>query len=373
MDTAVKIRSRFNFDAGQWSSMQVFVFAVLAPALLTGCKPPSAAVTPTPSLPMASVNGGDWLEVYFTEPGDPNAFDYRGGPDAALAKAVDQARVSVDAAVYDLNLWSLRDAFLDAHRRGLTVRIVVESDNLDEPEIRTLINEGIPVLGDRREGLMHDKFVVLDRREVWTGSMNFTTSDGYLNDNHLVRLRSDRLAENYTFEFEEMFVEDLFGPETRAATPNPIFQVGGVQVETYFSPDDDTEARLVELVNSAQSSVYFLAFSFTSDPIAAALVARSEAGVVVAGVFEESQVVSNIGSEYKNLLKEGIDVRLDSNQRNMHHKVLIIDAETVVIGSYNFSQSAAARNDENTLILYDPQTADQFMQEFRRIFENAHR
>ncbi len=217
------------------------------------------------------------------------------------------------------------------------------------------------------------RFWAIARQEVWTGSMNFTTTDGYLNDNHLVRLRSDQLAENYTIEFEEMFVDDLFGPDTRHGTLHPSLEIDGIRVETYFSPDDGTEQRLVQLIEAAEESVFFLAFSFTSDPIAAALIAQSNAGVVVAGVFEESQVISNVGSDYGTLLDAGLDVRLDSNPRNMHHKVLLVDSEIVVIGSYNFSKSAAAKNDENTLILHDPQTANIFMGEFNRIFERAHR
>ncbi len=51
------------------------------------------------------------------------------------------------------------------------------------------------------------------------------------------------------------------------------------------------------------------------------------------GVFEESQYLSNTGTEYDNLLAAGLDVRLDGNDRNMHHKVFIIDGEIVITGS----------------------------------------
>ncbi len=115
------------------------------------------------------------------------------------------ARVSVDIAVLDLNLWSIRDALLEAYDRGVLVRMVVESDYLDTDEVQELKDAGIPVLGDRQEGLMHNKFVIIDRQEVWTGSMNFTISDTYQNNNNLQRIRSSRLAEDYTAEFEEMF------------------------------------------------------------------------------------------------------------------------------------------------------------------------
>jgi phosphatidylserine/phosphatidylglycerophosphate/cardiolipin synthase-like enzyme len=223
------------------------------------------------------------------------------------------------------------------------------------------------VLGDRRESLMHNKFTVIDRQEVWTGSLNYTISDGYRNNNNLLRLRSVRLAESYTREFDEMFVEDAFGAGSPANTPNPLVQVDGARVEIYFSPDDGAAERLVELVQGAQDSVYFLAYSFTLDELADALIERGQAGVRIAGVMEASQVESNTGSDYQRFLDTGLDVRLDGNPRNMHHKVLIIDETIVVTGSYNFSRSAETRNDENTLVIFDPEIADFYLEEFKRM------
>jgi phosphatidylserine/phosphatidylglycerophosphate/cardiolipin synthase-like enzyme len=96
----------------------------------------------------------------------------RGGPDADLAEAIEQARLGVDVAAYDLNLWSLRDALLDAHRRGVAVRVVIKSEALDSEEVQDLLEGGIQIVDDRRQGLMHNKFAIIDRNEVWTGSMN---------------------------------------------------------------------------------------------------------------------------------------------------------------------------------------------------------
>jgi phosphatidylserine/phosphatidylglycerophosphate/cardiolipin synthase-like enzyme len=330
-------------------------------------------LTPTAGSAGNPTGSSDWLKVYFTDPKNPTAKSYRGGPDAELAAAIEEARVSVDAAIYDLNLWSLRDSMIKAYRRGVAVRLVIESDNLDEPEIQDLKAAGIPILGDRREGLMHNKFVIIDRSQVWTGSMNFTTSDGYLNDNNLVQVKSSRLAEDYTTEFNEMFQDDLFGPEIRAATPYPELKIEGVPIEIYFSPDDEVDEHLIDLIQSAEQSIYFMAFSFTSDSLAEAILERAQNGVIVAGVMEESQVESNIGSDYDRFRQAGLDIRLDGNARNMHHKVIIFDEKTVVTGSYNFSNSAENVNDENVLVFHDPQIADQFMTDFERVFSDGHR
>jgi phosphatidylserine/phosphatidylglycerophosphate/cardiolipin synthase-like enzyme len=94
-------------------------------------------------------------------------------------------------------------------------------------------------------------------------------------------------------------------------------------------------------------------------------------GVSVSGVFDESQALSNIGGEYAHLLENGVDVRLDGNPKSMHHKVIIIDDQIVVTGSYNFSQSAKTRNDENTLIIHSPEIAEIYKQEFERVWSLA--
>ena len=311
--------------------------------------------------------------MFFTDPTTPGAASYRGGPDEDLAAAIDQARLSVDAAIYDLNLWSIRDALIAAHRRGVSVRLVTESDNMDEQEVQELKQAGIEVLGDRRESLMHDKFVVIDRSQVWTGSMNFTTGGAYLDNNNLIRVQSSKLAEAYTHEFEQMFVRDLFSGEKTPGTTDPILTVNGSPIEVYFSPEDGTLEHILSVVNAAQESIDFLAYSFTSDELAMALIERSKAGVTVRGVFDKDQYHSNSGTEFDTLSNAGLDVWLDGNPRLMHHKVIIIDGQVVVTGSYNFSNNAEHNNDENTLIIHDQDIANKYLAEFQQVYEQARR
>lgn len=313
----------------------------------------------------------DWITAYFTDPTSPTASTNQGGFDEVLVADIDQARLSVDMAIYDFNLWSLRDALILAHQRGVEVRMVTDSDNMDEPEIQELKDDGIQVLGDRRQGLMHDKFVIIDRSIVWIGSTNLTAGSVYQNDNNMLRIRSQELADDYTTEFEEMFVDDQFGPGSPANTPHPQVTVNGTRLEVYFSPEDGVLVHLMELVRGAQESIDFLAYSFTTDKLADAMITRSKKGVTVQGVFDEDQYYSNAGTEFDTFKKAGLDVRLDGNPRLMHHKVIIIDGKIVITGSYNFTASAEERNDENVLIIYSPQVAAQYLTEFQRVFDMA--
>jgi phosphatidylserine/phosphatidylglycerophosphate/cardiolipin synthase-like enzyme len=328
--------------------------------------PASATLTEIPLGAGYGVNGG-WYELYFTNPQSSLASQKTGGPDGPLAAAIDSARLTVDVAIYSLSLNSIRDALLRAHDRGVQIRMVMESDNLDRTDPQKLKDAGIPILGDRREGLMHDKFVVIDNSEVWTGSMNFTDSGAYADNNNLMRIRSVKMAENYSKEFNEMFVDDKFGPDVVAETPNPRVTIDGTPIDVYFSPDDHIQASLLDLVNSAKKSIYFMAFSFTSDSLGDAIRARAQDGVAVAGVMEDEQVNSNVGTEFDPFKQAGLDVLRDGNEGQMHHKVMIVDENTVVLGSYNFTNSAETKNDENLLVVYNQDVAAQFIEEFKRV------
>ena len=342
--------------------------------VVSSCAPPAPIILePLPTTTVLGImeEDADWYEVYFSDPSNTTAGSYQGGPDEALAEAIDQARFQVDVAAYDFDLWSLRDALKAAHQRGVSIRVVIESNHLDEDEVQDLIGIGIPVVDDQNDGLMHNKFVIIDGVHVWLGSMNLTINGAYKNNNNLLYIRSSRLAENYTQEFEEMFTRRFFGNNTVSDTPHQIIDLNGVKIETYFSPDDGTSQRIVELIQGAKESINFLAFSFTSDSIAEAMLERAYDGVVVLGVFDESQYYSNTGTEFDRLYEATLDVRLDGNPKFMHHKVIIIDEVIVITGSYNFSASAEKSNDENTLIIHSSNVALKYMAEFERIYAES--
>jgi phosphatidylserine/phosphatidylglycerophosphate/cardiolipin synthase-like enzyme len=313
----------------------------------------------------------DWFELYFTNPSSSLSSQETGGIDIPLANAIDSAKLSVDVAIYSVSLSSIRDALIRAYERGVQVRLVMESDNIERSAPQRLKDAGIPILGDRREGLMHNKFVIIDKSEVWLGSMNFTASGAYEDNNVMMRIRSVRLVENFIKEFEEMYLEDSFGDNIRAETPNPQVTVNGAQIDTFFSPDDAVQPILVDIINSANESIYFMAFSFTSDPIGDAIRERAQEGLTVAGVMDAEQVASNIGTEFDAFRQAGLDVYRDGNTGQMHHKTIIIDESIVITGSYNFTNSAETRNDENLIVIYNDAIAKLFIEEFQRVYEEA--
>jgi phosphatidylserine/phosphatidylglycerophosphate/cardiolipin synthase-like enzyme len=163
-----------------------------------------------------------------------------------------------------------------------------------------------------------------------------------------------------------MFVQGDFGG--LAGAESKSLPPGGGPIEIYFSPEDAAASRIVELIEGAQESVVFLAFTLTSAPIAAALEQRAAEGLDVRGVMDAGQS-NNAGSRQDELRRAGVELRFDGNPDRMHHKVIVIDRQTVITGSYNFSRSAETRNDENLVVLHDAEVAASYLEEFERVFD----
>src|SRR4030066_1739001 len=142
-----------------------------------------------------------------------------------------------------------------------------------------------------------------------------------------------------------MFLEDHFGTRKTSNIPDPTITVNDSLIEVYFSPQDGALEHILEVVNSAQKSIYFLAYSFTSDELADALIEQINLGVTVRGIFDKDQYHSNSGTEFENLRNAGIDVNLDGNPRLMHHKVIIIDQQ-IVITLWSIRRGMLSRSEE---------------------------
>jgi len=294
------------------------------------------------------------VEAYFT---------LRDDPFRVIYSLVNSAKRSIHVAVYDIDNMELAVALVDARDRGVEVKVVSDERNSGERAIRYLIKKRIPVVFDNRENFMHDKFAVVDGEFVITGSANWTDKGLFFHDNNVVVIHSKSISSAYEKEFSEMFDMHLFGPESPANTPC-CFNLDSIRVEVYFAPEDRVSRRIVRLIDDAERTVHFMAFSFTSDRIARAMIRAVNRGVKVSGIMEERDL-TNPHTQFKRLREAGVDVVPDRNPRIMHNKVIIIDSSIVITGSYNFSNNADRFNDENVVVLFDRELALEYLDYYR--------
>lgn len=229
---------------------------------------------------------------------------------------------------------------------------------LDQKDATLVTDEEHPLPGSVAEfgsGLMHNKFCVLDNQYVWTGSWN--PAQEMTIPNNAVFIQSKTLANAYQTEFDE-----LSGGEFHGGSSFPgLVKLNGNLIEAYFCPEDDCKDHVLDVLNRAQQSIHFMTYAFTDNDIGDLLIDKKNQGLEVKGVFDPRK---NKYSEYEKL-------RDISTIEKVHHKVFIVDKNTVITGSYNPSEAANERNDENIIIIRDPQIAQQFEEEFSRLFGSS--
>ena len=288
--------------------------------------------------------------------------------DVPILKLIQNSKISIDCALYDLDYQSFLAAFSEKISENVQVRIVVDKDNSKGLE-------GNVFSFDDNNQLMHDKFCIFDDSVIFTGSMNPTENDVLKNDNNLIVIDSKVISSNYKDEFYELWNGDFGkGLPVRFSSINLSTESGNILVENYFCAEDNCEQKVLEKLQSAQKSIYFMTFSFTSDVLGDVLIKKANQGVTVEGVFDESQFNSQKQfSEYMKLREANLNVSLDKSKYKLHHKVFIIDNKTVIAGSFNPTKNGNEENDENIVILHDEGIALQYLREFDRIQLMSHK
>ena len=129
--------------------------------------------------------------------------------------------------------------------------------------------------------------------------------------------------------------------------------------EVYFSPHGGCTEAIIRELNKAKSTVLVQAYTFTSAPIAKALLNAHRKGVKVEVILDKSQRTQKYSSATF-LYNQGIPVKIDAQHAIAHNKVMIIDGETVITGSFNFTKAAEENNAENLLVIRDRKLASAY-------------
>jgi len=387
--------------------------------------------------PRPVLNGKMW--IFFNESIDTgkalpgNLANGNENLEQRVIDAVNIAKGSVDLTAYELTSLNTVVALCKAKERGIRVRIVLDdaaskSNNeklwqtarklLDKYSVPWMTDAGWPWV-QRKENFyknyraqMHDKFVVIDYVTpdsnddfVISGSHNFTIT-GLLDAQNLVKVQSKVLAKMYTQEFEMMWGGSGNLPDTlhakfhqyKGSIPTQAIKIGKGQVEPFFAPMDKDNKKpnflqvIADLISrEADHDIRICAFSFSSKiEIDEAIEEKFESKEAfdIKAVFDRG--LSQGNWTLYNAMKKNPNSRkpwkksvatafLSNEDRKLHHKYIIIDAENpdttdvpvVITGSFNFSSNANEVNDDNFLVLYDRQVANQYLQEFYGRYRKA--
>nr|WP_322744475.1 MULTISPECIES: DUF655 domain-containing protein [unclassified Coleofasciculus] len=303
--------------------------------------------------------------------------------------------------------------FIDRDGNGqLTPEEINQGDAL-----AILRNAGIPILddtadGSKGSGLMHHKFVIVDGHTVIVTSANFTSSDihGDIstaesrgNANNLLKIDSVELATVFTEEFNRMWGDGAGGkPDSQFGVKKPVRPVqqvilGDTTIAVQFSPISPTQpwsqssnGFIGKTLSTATQTINLALFVFSEQRLADSLEVSHQQGVQV-------QALIDPGFAYR-YYSEGLDMmgvalsnkcQYEANNRpwqnfittvgvpqlprgdKLHHKFAVIDGQTVIAGSHNWSDAANHNNDETVLVIHSPKVSAHFEREFGRLYAKA--
>ena len=301
-----------------------------------------------------------------------------------LKAYIARAKYTLDVAIYNIDdMNGIITAINQKAAAGLTVRVVCDA-GVSSASYNAFIASVQKTMSPTGAayGIMHNKFVIIDANStdpndpiVWTGSMNFTDQQVKTDAQNIIIFQDQTMARGYTIEFNEMLISQKFGPDKSDNTPHE-YVLQGHRVEQYFSPSDIVNSHVKDAMLTANTSIHFILFSFTRTELAYPISDnyQSVAGYFAQGIIHDTAQSTAV---YNTLVTPMTIANLKLNQFGwlMHHKYSLVDADNpfsdpqVCTGSYNYTNSATTRNDENEVIVHDEEIANQYLQEFAARFE----
>jgi len=214
---------------------------------------------------------------------------------------------------------------------------------------------------------MHNKFFVIDKKIVWSGSSNISdTGTGGYNANNSMVIENKKIASIYLHEFYEIF-SGKFGIHKSIKTTRNITTDDSI-ISLYFSPKSKTYLNgIKELILNAKEYIYIPIFYLTHKPLSKQLIQAHKRGVDVKIILDAS-ATRNKYSTHKILRENGIKVKVENFGGKMHAKSIIIDDTYFISGSMNLTKAGNSKNDENTIIVQNELITKQYKKYFLKLW-----
>ena len=331
----------------------------------------------------------DKISLFFVDPVNAKKAQNKIINDVGLSLValIDNAQTSLDIAAYGFDGQDdIINALRRAKKRGIRIRGVVDdygatlykrtNSLVKEFGFKTDVN--VPMAQRKFEkeftrsknALMHNKFVIVDGKYLWTGSTNLTNYCMTLNSNNSVVIMSENLAKIYQSEFNQMFENNKFHTMKEVVNNKNNLVVKDSNISVYFSPQDKVLTNaIIPIIKEAKEKIYVSMFYLTNYWITDALVEASNRGVEIKIIVDET-LKKEPKSQIDELEKAGISIKTENWRGKMHQKSMVVDNFITVIASTNWTGASEYSNDENMLVIKNKAIANIQEKEFLRLWKS---
>ncbi|WP_085904998.1 phospholipase D-like domain-containing protein [Kiloniella majae] len=313
-----------------------------------------------------------------------------GAPDeleAVIVDFIDGAQKRLDIAVQELENETIAKAIIRARQRKVRVRMVIEQSYLKAATARVdpwvsggkheanrrvhdaILRAKIDVKVDYNSKIFHQKFIIRDGVSVLSGSTNFTPTGTHNNLNHVIIIHDKKVAKIFSREFAEI-QRGHFGKRNEGHDKTPTDTVvSDVPIRVLFAPDHSPEMEIMKQMLKARERIDFAIFTFSkSSGIDDTMLRLLDLNMPIQGVFDGGQG-SQDWAPVDDLKAKGADlffVHKRGQLGKLHHKLMVLDKQVVIGGSFNYTGPANHLNDENIIILGDLDTTSPAQKEAQK-------
>ena len=306
----------------------------------------------------------------------------------SLIALINNAETSIDIAAYGFSGQDkIIEALKRAKARGVLIRGVVDDYGTSlYPDTTKMIDEFgfktdifVPIAQRKfdenftrsQSALMHNKFVIIDKKYVWAGSTNISDSCMTYNANNSIVIFSPEIAEIYSKEFIQMYEYNKFHV-LKDIVPNKtgINIKPDTEISVLFSPKDKAISRgVLPLIKTSNKSIYISMFYLTNYWITDALIEAHNRGIDIK-IIVDATLTKEPKSQIQKLRTAGIPVKIETWNGKMHQKSAVFDGKYTIVASTNWTGASEYANDENMLIIKNFDIARKQTKEFFRLWKS---
>ncbi len=219
--------------------------------------------------------------------------------------------------------------------------------------------------------LMHNKVFVFSNDHVWTGSTNIsTTCSGGFNANVSYLIKDKQIADLYRKEISQMYELEKFHNDKEKVFIKDAKLADGTIISVYFSPNENIVSEsILPSFKRAEKSISVGMFYLTNRDIIAELINAQMRGIDIKIIVDASFAKDNV-KHIEALRNSGIKLKVENWAGKMHCKLAIIDDETILTGSLNWTNSGVNHNDENFLEITNKRIANETQLYFDKLWES---
>lgn len=319
-----------------------------------------------------------------------------------LIKLIRESKEKIIGAIYSIDSIEIRDELYQASARGVQIDLILDYKKRDSTaKLFKSPPPGFNIIEVNKttvnEGYMHNKFLITDpdsdNAKLLTGSWNWTILQELIDPCYVMITQEQDIINLFKqeanilakgFSGKDKFNQEPFQPYAGELSYN------NGKVEVWFSPgikQNTTNQRLIDLINSATSSIKVVTWQITDYDVGNALVDKAKNGVFVSVLVDDRNIAlkdSAIPKMQERIKNEGITnieiiddskrnvmINTDSDPSNdlnsfLHQHTLIVDDSIVAFGTNNWSANAAYDNDENMIV----SDIDYVVQAFIKSYDN---